>query len=76
MKIVRNCARASVSLLAVAAFTPAFAQSTGSQVFDQSQIVVTGSKGPQNVAGVSIPDTPKTRQTLTQAVSQQQSPGQ
>jgi len=76
MSFAKHCARASVSILALAAMTPAFAQSTGSQVFDQPEIVVTGTKGPQQVAGVAIPDTPKTRQVLTQAVIQRATPGQ
>ncbi|WP_363303682.1 TonB-dependent receptor [uncultured Sphingomonas sp.] len=76
MSIFKQGARASVSLLALAAITPAFAQSTGSQVFDQSAIVVTGAKGPKAVDGVSIPDSTKTRQVLTQAVITHQTPGQ
>ena len=76
MTIFKHCARASVSILALSAMTPAFAQSTGTQVFDQSEIVVTGTKGPKAVDGVSIPDTPKTRQVLTQAIIQRATPGQ
>ena len=56
--------------------TPAYAQSTGTQVFDQPEIVVTGTKGIKQVDGVSIPDTPKTRQVLTQAIITHQTPGQ
>jgi len=56
--------------------TPAFAQSTGSQAFDQPEIVVTGTKGIKQVDGVSIPDAPKTRQVLTQALITHQTPGQ
>ena len=76
MNVTRMIARASVSALALTAVAPAFAQSTGSQQFDAPQIVVTGSKGPRSVAGVSIPDTPKTRQVLTQAFITHQTPGQ
>ena len=76
MNVTKNFARTSVSMLALAAITPAFAQSTGSQVFDQQAIVVTGNRGPQAVAGISIPDTPKTRQVLTQAFITHQTPGQ
>ncbi len=76
MSIFKHCARASVSILALAAMTPAFAQSTGSQVFDQPEIIVTGAKGPKQVDGVSIPDSPKTRQVLTQALITHQTPGQ
>jgi len=75
MTITKLIARASVSALALAAVTPAFAQSTGTQVFDQT-IVVTGNRGPQAVAGVSIPDTTKTREVLTQQFITHQTPGQ
>jgi iron complex outermembrane receptor protein len=76
MNTNRIIARASVSALALAAVAPALAQSTGSQAFDAPQIVVTGAKGPKAVAGISIPDTPKTRQVLTQAFITHQTPGQ
>ena len=76
MNFVKHGARASVSIIALAAMTPAFAQSTGTQVFDQPEIVVTGTKGVQNVDGVAIPDTSKTRQVLTQAIIQRATPGQ
>jgi iron complex outermembrane receptor protein len=76
MNVTRILARASVSALALTAVAPAFAQSTGSQVFDQPEIIVTGQHGPQAVAGVAIPDTPKTRQVLTQAFITHQTPGQ
>lgn len=72
---MKHCARASVSLLALAVVTPAFAQSTGSQDFDQ-QVVITGTKTRQAVAGVSLPDTPKARQILTQDFIKNQRPGQ
>ncbi len=76
MTVTKIIARASVSALALTAIVPAFAQSTGTQVFDQPQIVVTGARGPQQVGGVSIPDTVKTRQVLTQAFITHQTPGQ
>lgn len=76
MSVIKHFARASVSLFAVAVITPAFAQSTGTQVFDQSVIVVNGAKGVQQVEGIAIPDTTKTRQVLTQAVITHQTPGQ
>lgn len=75
MTITKIIARASVSALALAAVVPAFAQSTGTQVFDQT-IVVTGNRGPQAVAGVSVPDTAKTREVLTQQFITHQTPGQ
>jgi iron complex outermembrane receptor protein len=76
MTITKIIARASVSALALTAIAPAFAQSTGTQVFDQQTIVVTGNRGPRAVAGVSIPDTPKTREVLTQQFITHQTPGQ
>lgn len=75
MNITKRCARASVSLLALAAVTPALAQSTGSQQFDQ-QIIVTGAHTKQDVAGISVPNTAKTRQVLTQEFITHQTPGQ
>lgn len=75
MNIVKLSARASVSLLALAAITPAFAQSTGSQDFDQPQILVTGSRI-KPLEGVSLPDTPKARYVLNSDFIKNQRPGQ
>lgn len=55
--------------------SPAFAQSTGSVEFEK-EIVVTGTRGTQQVAGVASPDTPKARAVLTQETIQRQNPGQ
>jgi iron complex outermembrane recepter protein len=74
MIVSKMLARASVSMLALAVVSPAFAQSTGSQDFDQ-QIVVTGSKT-RAIQGVQLPDTPKTRQVLTQDWIKNQREGQ
>jgi iron complex outermembrane receptor protein len=73
--IAKYLAHASVSVLAIVAVTPAFAQSTGSQEFDKP-IIVTGHVGPQAVSGVAVPDTSKTREVLTQALISHQTPGQ
>ena len=75
MNVIKHCARASVSLLALSVVTSAFAQSTGSQQFDQ-QIIVTGARTKQEVAGISVPNTAKTRQVLTQEFITHQTPGQ
>src|ERR1700761_217324 len=76
MNFTRNSARASVSLLALAAITPAFAQSTGTQTFDQ-QIVVTANSGNNNaVGGTSVSSTPKAKSTLTDEFIGRQTPGQ
>jgi iron complex outermembrane receptor protein len=64
-----------VSLLALASITPAFAQSTGSQDFDQPQILVTGSRI-KPLEGVSLPDTPKARYVLNSDFIKNQRPGQ
>ncbi|WBO21680.1 TonB-dependent receptor [Sphingomonas abietis] len=61
-------------MLALAAITPAFAQTTGSQDFDQ-QIVVTGTKT-KGVGGVITPDTSKTKVSLSSAFIQHETPGQ
>ena len=59
-------ATASALAIGFAAFPAvAFAQSTGSQDAEKD-IVVTGTRGPQQVGGVSSPDTPKAKAVLTQ----------
>ena len=55
--------------------TAAFAQSTGSQDFEQQAIIVTGSRT-QDVGGVQAPDTPKSKAILTQEMIARQNPGQ
>jgi iron complex outermembrane recepter protein len=70
--------KSATSTLAVglAAFsTVAYAQSTGSVDFENSEIVVTG-QGLRDVAGVVLPDTTKAKQVLTQEVISTQTPGQ
>ncbi|MGA9580631.1 MAG: TonB-dependent receptor [Allosphingosinicella sp.] len=53
----------------------AFAQSTGSQDFDEETIVVTGTRN-QEVGGIQAPDTTKAKAALTQEVIARQNPGQ
>jgi iron complex outermembrane recepter protein len=54
----------------------AFAQSTGSQDFEEEEtIVITGSRS-QEVGGVTAPDTTKAKAALTQEVIARQNPGQ
>jgi len=53
-----------------------FAQSTGSIDFDEPEIVVTGSRTDQGVAGVITPDTSKAKAVLTQEFIARQAPGQ
>ena len=55
--------------------TAAFAQSTGSQEFEQEAIIVTGTRT-QEVGGVQAPDTPKAKAVLTQEMIARQNPGQ
>jgi iron complex outermembrane receptor protein len=62
-------------MLALIAVAPSFAQSTGSQEFDQ-QIVVTGGKAIKDIQGVSLPETPKARYVLTQEFIKNQRAGQ
>jgi iron complex outermembrane receptor protein len=76
VKLSTHIARLSVSAIALGTAAPVLAQSTGEQVFDQQQIVVTGQHGPQNVAGIASPDTVKTREVLTQALITHLTPGQ
>ena len=63
----------AIGIAAVA--TPALAQSTGSTEFEKD-IVVTGTRGPQQVAGISAPDTAKAKAVLTQENLAHQNPGQ
>lgn len=69
--LAASCALIPVALLS----TPAFAQSTGSQDFED-EIIVTGSRTDRGVAGVITPDTTKAKAVLTQAFIERQSPGQ
>ncbi|ALC13592.1 hypothetical protein LH20_16660 [Sphingopyxis sp. 113P3] len=72
----RHSLAASCALLPVALLSsPAFAQSTGSQDFE-NEIVVTGSRANQGVAGVVAPDTTKAKAVLTQEFIAHQAPGQ
>lgn len=63
---------------AVALMVPSavFAQSTGSIDFESDEIVVTGSRTEEGVAGVVVPETSKARQVLTQEFISRQTPGQ
>jgi iron complex outermembrane recepter protein len=54
---------------------PAFAQSTGSIDFENSEIVVSGAVT-RDVAGVTLPPTTKAKQVLTQEIISAQAPGQ
>jgi iron complex outermembrane receptor protein len=72
----RHTLAASAALIPVALLsTPAFAQSTGSQDFD-NEIVVTGTSNRNGVAGVIAPDTTKAKVVLTQEFISRQAPGQ
>jgi iron complex outermembrane receptor protein len=65
-------------VVALAAGTPAYAQSTGTQTFEGSDIVVTATKQKQDkpVAGTDIPNTPKERRTFDQGIIDRSVPGQ
>ena len=62
--------------LAMGLAAPAMAQSTGSIDFEEREIIVTGTRGPQNVGGIAAPDTSKAKAVLTQENIQRQNPGQ
>ncbi len=69
-------AAASTLAIGIAALPgAAYAQSTGSQDAEK-EIVVTGARGPQQVAGVSSPDTPKAKAVLTTENLARANPGQ
>lgn len=65
----------SAAMIAVAAPTAAFAQSTGSIDFE-NEIVVTGAKTEQGIAGVIVPDTSRAKAVLGAEFIQAQTPGQ
>ncbi|WP_421839131.1 TonB-dependent receptor [Novosphingobium sp.] len=68
-------AASPIAIGVTALCSPALAQSTGSVDFDNA-IVVTGTRGTQQVAGIASPDTPKAKAVLTQETIQRQNPGQ
>ena len=69
-------AAASTLAIGIAALPgAAYAQSTGSQDAEK-EIIVTGARGPQQVAGVSSPDTPKAKAVLTNENLARANPGQ
>jgi iron complex outermembrane receptor protein len=53
----------------------AFAQSTGSQDFEEEEIVITGTRN-MEVGGITAPDTTKAKAALTSEVIARQNPGQ
>ena len=55
--------------------TAAFAQSTGTQEFEEEAIIVTGTRT-QEVGGVQTPDSAKPKAVLTQEMISRQNPGQ
>ncbi|MEP7315472.1 MAG: TonB-dependent receptor plug domain-containing protein, partial [Sphingomicrobium sp.] len=55
--------------------TAAFAQSTGSQDFEEEAIIITGTRT-QDVGGIQAPDAPKAKAVLTQEYIGRQNPGQ
>jgi iron complex outermembrane receptor protein len=78
MSIFKHLLGVSVSALAILPAMPAFAQSTGTQTFEQQDIVVTAAqnKADQTVGGVGVSDTPKARRTLDQDFIGRQVAGQ
>lgn len=75
LKYFLAASAASVSLVAGLAATPAMAQSTGSNEFDQGTIVVTGQRL-TSIAGVKTPDSPKAKVEISQAFIENQRAGQ
>lgn len=73
MKLSLFC---GVAIAALALPGAAMAQSTGSIDFENEEIVVTGTRANDGVAGVVAPETSKTRQVLTKEFIQHQTPGQ
>ena len=72
---VLSAAASTLAIGIAATATPVFAQSSGSVEFEKD-IVVTGTRGPQQVAGISVPDTAKAKAVLMQENLAHQNPGQ
>lgn len=66
---------AGVAFAALLLPASAFAQSTGSQDFEDQEIVVTGT-AERDVGGIRIPDSPKAKVEISQELIQVQQPGQ
>lgn len=66
---------AGVAFAALLLPASAFAQSTGSQDFEDEEIVVTGT-AERDVGGIRIPDSPKAKIEVSQELIQVQQPGQ
>lgn len=66
---------AGVAFAALLLPASAFAQSTGSQDFEDQEIVVTGTAD-RDVGGIRIPDSPKAKIEVSQELIQVQQPGQ
>jgi iron complex outermembrane receptor protein len=73
---MKNMLYVSVASAALLIPGAAFAQSTGSIDFDEQEIVVTGARTDNGVAGVLAPDTSKAKAVLTQEFIGRQVPGQ
>ena len=66
---------AGAALCALIVPGAAFAQSTGTVDFEQSEIIVTGARLSDGVMGVAVPDSSKSKVVLTDAFIQRQAPG-
>ncbi len=73
MRTMLACGVALAALMLPAA---AFAQSTGSQSFDETGEIVVSGKKDKAVGGVEIPDSPKPKVVITSELIQRQRPGQ
>ena len=73
MRTMLACGVAFAALMIPAA---AFAQSTGSQSFDESSEIVVSGKKDKAVGGVEIPDSPKAKVVITSELIQRQRVGQ
>lgn len=69
-KLLLGCA------ITALATSSAYAQSTGSNAIENSEIIVTGSRASTGVQGIVIPDVPKTRSIITQDLINRQTAGQ
>lgn len=75
MKIRYQLAASAVALTICSMSSAAFAQSTGSQDFEE-EIIVSGTRTDAGVGGVVAPDSTKAKAVLTQEFIERQAPGQ
>ena len=73
---MKNLFYLSSAVIALAVPGTAFAQSTGSEEFDDENVVIITGSVNRDVGGVDLPDSPKAKQALGEEIIRRQRPGQ